>query len=74
MDVSKSDILEMLAREVESEPMRPDEFTIEMFMKRTGYSMNGARTFLDRKVRDGLLSMRKIRGTHCWINVYGKKE
>jgi len=67
-------LLEELANETKSEPIRPDEFTTEMFIERTGYSTNGARCFLNKKVRDGKLAMRKIKSGQNWINVYGKKE
>jgi len=76
MKVSQEEysLLDELAKEVESEPMRPGEFTVEMFIERTGYSSNGARAFLDRKVRAGLLTMRRVKTDRCWVNVFGKKE
>ena len=74
MEVNRDEIMDMLAQELECEPMREDEFTTEMFAKKTNYSTNGAAAFLKKKVDAGILTVRQVRTGRAWANVFRKKE
>ena len=56
-----------------SPQLQPDEITTQIFSKASGYSVNGARVFLDRQVADGLLEKHEAMNGGQLIMAYRKK-
>ena len=53
--------------------LQPDEITAQVFSKASGYSINGARVFLDRQVAAGLLEKHEAMNGGQLIMAYRKK-
>ena len=75
MKINNEQYNELLTELIKTLPpeLQPDEVTATMLAKETGYSINGARIVLDRKVREGLLEKHEAIDGGKKVMAYKKK-
>ena len=71
MEVNRNDLLQEILKTLPP-PLQPDEVTAQMVADASGYSINGARVFLDRQVTAGLLEKHEAINGKQLIMAYKK--
>lgn len=72
MRISENELLQELINGLPPQ-LQPDEVTAGMVSKSTGYSIQGARTYLDRLVKDGSLEKHDAVSEGKIVKAYRKK-
>jgi GTPase len=76
MEVTNNQYNDLLDELIKTLPpqLHPDEVTAHMVATASGYSINGARTLLDRQVSEGLLEKHKAIDGGKIVMAYKRKE
>lgn len=68
--MTENELLEALAKELNYAPLQPDEVTVQQVAAKTGKSENAIRTMLERKVKNGELTVRWASYSGCRVKAY----
>lgn len=71
--ITTEEILEELARKYTQRELEDGEFTIRMFMEKTGLSNEGARKALEREVALGKIEKETMLIDSNWVSVFRAK-